>query len=384
MLRFLHTSDWHLGRIFHGIHLTDDQAFVLDQFVRLVADVKPDAVIIAGDVFDRAVPPPEAVQLLDETLSRILLDYRTPVIMIAGNHDSPERLGFGNRLLSRQGLHVVGPLAAMSEPVVLQDAAGPVYFLPLPYAEPAVVRSQLDATAADCEQAMRAQIGKVWRQVPANARTVAIAHSFISGGEPSESERFLSVGGVETVPAGVFSQFDYTALGHLHKPQTVGKPYIRYSGSLLKYSFSESNHDKGLYLVELGPQGEPLIEQIRLSPKRDVRCVQGLLDDFLSGPKSGEPVDDYLQITLEDTGPVLDPMGRLRTIYPNLLEIQRTQLNIDSNLRGPAADHRRLTDQDLFASFFEQVAGEQLTDEQAAAFAAVLDEVYRERREVAE
>lgn len=383
-MRFLHTSDWHLGRIFHGIHLTEDQAFVLDQFVSLVADVKPDAVIIAGDIFDRAVPPPEAVQLLDETLSRILLDHRTPVIMIAGNHDSPERLGFGNRLLARQGLHVVGPLAAMNEPVVLPDPAGPVWFLPLPYAEPAVVRSQLDATAADCEQAMQGQIRKIRQQVPDHARTVAIAHSFISGGEPSESERFLSVGGVETVPAGLFSGFNYTALGHLHKPQTAGRPHIRYSGSLLKYSFSEANHDKGVLLVELNPQGEAAIEQIRLAPQRDVRCVQGLLEDLLHGPKPGESADDYLQITLDDPGPVLDPMGRLRTIYPNLLEIRRTQLHSAADLRGPAADHRRLTDQDLFAAFFEQVAGEKLSSEQEAAFAAILEEVYRERREVAE
>ncbi|KYZ75796.1 exonuclease sbcCD subunit D [Anaerosporomusa subterranea] len=382
-MRFLHTSDWHLGRIFHGVHLTEDQAVVLDQFVNLVGDSKPDAVVIAGDVFDRAVPPPEAVQLLDETLSRILLDYQIPVIMIAGNHDSPERLGFGNRLLSRQGLHVVGPLASMNDPVVINDAAGPVYFLPMPYAESAVVRSLLDENAADCERAMQAQINHVLRQVPADARTVAIAHSFISGGESSESERFLSVGGVETVTAGVFSRFNYTALGHLHKPQTVGKPNIRYSGSLLKYSFSESDHEKGLYLVDINQQGEVSTERIKLAPRRDVRCVEGMLEDFLKRPKLGESVEDYLQITLQDDGPVLDPMGRLRAIYPNVLEIQRTQLNATGELRGPVADHRRLTDHDLFASFFEQVTGVKLNSEQEAGFAAALEEVYRDRREVA-
>lgn len=382
-MRFLHTSDWHLGRIFHGVHLTDDQEFVLKEFVRLVGDLKPNAVVIAGDIFDRAVPPPEAVQLLDEVISQLLLDYRTPVIMIAGNHDSPERLGFGNRLLSRQGLHVVGPLATASEPVVLHDEFGPVYFLPLPYADPAMVRSRLDENAADCERAMQAQVFHALRQVPAEARTVAIAHSFLSGGEKSESERFLSVGGVETVPTGVFSRFHYTALGHLHKPQTVGNPCIRYSGSLLKYSFSEASHEKGLYLVEMDNRGQVTTERMQLSPRRDVRCVNGLLEEFLAGPKQGESVDDYLQITLDDDGPVLDPMGRLRAIYPNVLEIQRTQLSDGGELRGPAADHRGLTDQDLFASFFEQVTGIPLNDEQTKGFVTALEEVYRQQREVA-
>lgn len=378
-MRFVHTSDWHLGRIFHGIHLTEDQDYVLDQFVKLVGNAQPDAVIIAGDVFDRAVPPPEAVQLLDETLSRILLDYKTPIIMIAGNHDSPERLGFGNRLLSRQGLHVVGPLTA-GEPVVIPDAFGPVYFLPLPYAEPAIVRSRLDETATDCHRAMQAQVNHAIRTVPAGVRMVAVAHSFLSGGEKSESERFLSVGGVETVGVEIFSRFSYTALGHLHKPQIVGRPNIRYSGSLLKYSFSEAGHEKGLYMVEVDSHGQTAIETVKLSPKRDVRCLSGKLDDFLKGPHFGCQ-EDYLQITLEDDGPVLDPIGRLRQIYPNVLEIQRTQLNASGDLRGPAADHRRLTDNDLFASFFEQVTKTKLDKEQSKAFAAMLEEVYRERRE---
>lgn len=382
-MRFLHTSDWHLGRIFHGVHLTEDQSYALNQFVDLVRDTKPDAVIIAGDVYDRAVPPTEAVNLLDDILSRLILDYKVPVIAIAGNHDSPERLGFGNKLLARQGLHVVGPLPSQIEPIVVNDSYGPVYFLPLTYAEPALVRERLKSLAAvDHEQAMKAIINHTAAKVPDGARTVAIAHAFIAGSLESDSERPLSVGGSGMVSSGIFAPFNYTALGHLHNSQQAGGPNIRYSGSLLKYSFAEANQKKGINLVEIDKSGNTAVEAITLTPRRNVRCIDGFFKDILAIGCNEDSKDDYIMVTLRDTAPILDARGQIQAVYPNLLHIEYPRLNTGGSLRGPEADHRRLSEKELFSSFFTQMTDEQLTDEQIAEFAAVVDELYSQNREV--
>ena len=385
-MRFIHTSDWHLGKLFFGEYLTHDQAYVLDQFIHLVSDVKPDAVVIAGDIYDRAVPPADAVQLLDEVLSRLLLDCKTPVIAIAGNHDSPERIGFGNRLLARQGLHVVGPLTGDCRPVMLSDKHGPVYFVPLTYAEPAAVRLTLQADSAnDHHSAMDFYIRHALNNVPSRARTVAVAHAFISGGEASESERPLTVssavGGAGTVNPALFSPFNYTALGHLHRPQSAGRDNIRYSGSLLKYSFAEANHAKGVYVVELDEQGQTKIETVCLTPRRDVRCIEGLFEDLRKGTNADGSVDDFILAILLDTEPVIDAMGRLRTIYPNIMGIEAKNRNTAGTLAGPAVDHRKLTERDLFSTFAEQSTGRPLTTDQLEALEETLGEILRQGRE---
>lgn len=380
-MRILHTSDWHLGRIFHGVHLTGDQSYILNQFVKLVGDTKPDVILIAGDIYDRSVPPAEAVKLLDEVLSNILLDFGVPIIMIAGNHDSPERLGFGTRLLARQGLHLIGQLQGLV-PVVLHDAHGPVYFCPLPYAEPAVVRERLAAPeAVDHERAMHLLVNQAVKTIPPDARKVAIAHAFVAGGKVSESERPLSVGSTGTVDAACFQPFHYTALGHLHQSQNNGDS-IRYAGSLMKYSFSEAAHTKSVTLVEMDGAGKTTLEGISLTPRRDVRCLEGFIGDILTGPHHGESREDYLMVSLQDTGAILDAIGKLREVYPNVLHIERPHLTMGGELRGPGGDHRRLSEIDLFSSFFEQVTGAPLGDAQAGAFAETVEEIYRKEREV--
>lgn len=383
VMRLLHTSDWHLGRIFHGVHLVDDQAHVLEQLVDLVRDSGVDAVLVSGDVYDRAVPPTEAVALLDEVLARILLECRVPVIMISGNHDSPERLGFGTRLLARQGLHLVSRVSGIIEPVVLRDLHGPVYFCPLPYAEPPVVRDRLNVPEAlDHQRSLGLLIDRLLAQVPAGARTVALAHAFVAGGEESESERPLSVGGTGIVDAACFHPFHYAALGHLHGSQQAGNERIRYAGSLLKYSFAESARRKSVTLVEMDGAGEVRTEEIHLVPRRDVRCIEGYLDELLSGRIDGGNSEDYLMVTLKDTGAILDAIGKLRAIYPNVLHIERPWFNRGGELSGPGGDHRRVSEADLFASFFKQVTGEVLEDELHRAFAETLESYYRQEREV--
>lgn len=382
-MRILHTSDWHLGRILYGVHLINDQAHVLEQFIQLVAYSKPDVILITGDIYDRSVPPTGAVTLLDDVLGKILLDYEVPVILIAGNHDSPDRLGFGAGLLARQDLHLICQLNSDLGPVVIHDSAGPVYFCPAPYAEPPLVRERLRAPdAASHEQAMLAVIQHLTAStIPAGARRVILAHAFVAGGEESESERPLSVGGSGAVSASLFQPFHYAALGHLHQPQRVGDEHVRYAGSLLKYSFSEALHQKSVTLVEMDGAGKTKIETIPLIPRRDVRCLEGYFADIRDNPQK-EGRDDYIMVTLLDKGPVMDAIGRLREVYPNVLHIERPALTTGGELRGPGGDHRRMDEAALFTSFFEQVTGEPLSEEQNKVFAELLGKFFRQAREV--
>jgi len=380
-LRFLHTADWHLGRIFYNLHLTEDQAFVLEQFVDLVKDTKPDAVIIAGDVYDRSVPPPEAVKLLGEFLARVAVDSSVPIIMIAGNHDSPERLGFGDRVLARQRLHVIGQVVDKAAPIVLEDKYGPVYFCPIPYAEPAVVRERTGETVTNHGEALELLLGQMDQIVPPACRRVAVAHAYVGGGEASESERPLSIGGMATVETGMFQPFNYVALGHLHQAQTVGLPQVRYSGSLLKYSFSEADHRKSVSLVELDAAGKATVEPISLRPRRDVRCIQGYLADVLAAAAADKQADDYLMVTLKDSGALLDPMAKLRQVYPNVLHFERSYLEVATAITTNRIDHRRQEERELFADFFAQVTGQSLSGGESAVLDKLLTDFNRRERE---
>jgi len=383
-VRILHTSDWHLGRIFHSVYLTDDQAYLLEQFVNLIPQTKPDVIVIAGDIYDRSVPPVEAVKLLDETLSKILLDYRVPIVLLAGNHDSPERLSFGNRLLGRQGLHIISQIGNNLGPLVFEDQYGPVYFCPVPYAEPVLVRERLGlADISDHNAAMMALVQRIAGSIPSNARKIAVAHAFITGSQTSESERPLSVGGAGNVDAACFDGFNYVALGHLHQPQRAGQEHIRYSGSLMKYSFSEAAHNKSINLVDLDGDGKVTVDSIGLSPRRDLRCIEGYLSDILQGPQNGENRDDYIMVTLKDSGAIYDAIGQLRQVYPNILHIERPYLTVDGRLSRPAGDYRQISELELFASFYEQVTGEQLGEEEKTVLADILEQLRAGEREVA-
>ncbi len=383
-MRILHTSDWHLGRIFHSIHLTDDQAYLLDQVVNLIPETKPDVIVIAGDIYDRSVPPVEAVKLLDETLSRILLDYRVPIVLLGGNHDSPERLSFGNQLLKRAGLHIVSQISSDLGPLVFHDKYGEVHFCAVPYAEPVLVRERLGLPdISDHNQAMLALVQHIVRNIPSNARKIAVAHAFVTGGQTSESERPLSVGGAGNIDAGCFDGFNYVALGHLHQPQGLAGEHIRYSGSLMKYSFSEAAHRKSINLVELDREGKTAVESISLSPRRDLRCIEGYLSDILKGPQNGENQNDYLMVTLKDQGAIYDAIGQLRQVYPNILHIERPCLTVDGYLSRPAGDYRKLSELELFGSFYEQVTGEDFGEEQKILLADILEYLRSKEREVA-
>ena len=379
-MRLLHTADWHLGRILHGARLIDDQAHILDQIVQVAREARPDAVLIAGDVYDRAVPPPEAVELLDDVLCRLVIDLGLPVIVIAGNHDSPQRTGFGARILGRQKLHVAGAFGP-PQPVVLEDRHGHVTIWPLPYADPPVARAAFeDEAIATHDHAMTAAVG---RMTNGGGRAVLMAHAFVDGGAECESERPLSVGGSGAVSGAQFAGFAYVALGHLHRPQAAGGAGVRYAGSPLKYSFSEVDHAKSLTLVEIDAAGQAAVELVPLSPRRDLRILEGALAELTAGGLRGAR-EDYLLVRLTDDGPVYDAMARLRQTYPNVLHIERTRLSAASAGSGEgAARHRRLGPVDHFAAFFRYVEGEDLTEAQRQVLAATVDGLLRAEREAA-
>ncbi len=381
-MRFLHTADWHLGRIFHGEHLTGDQAHLLDQFVDLARDGKVDAVLIAGDVYDRAVPPADAVELLGEVLDRLVVEAGVPVVLIAGNHDSPERISFCSGVLSGRGLHVRGVPEAEVEAVVLDDEHGPVHVFALPYSEPARARELFgDDEIREHDAAMRAAVERVRARMPQRVRSVLVAHAFAAGGEGSESERPLSVGGAGQVDVSCFDGFDYVALGHLHRPQSVGGRRIQYAGSLYKYSFAEADHVKSVSLVQMGPDGACSVERIALSPRLDVRCLEGKLEEILRAAEDDPNRDDYVMASLTDEGVVRDPMGRLRTRYPNALHVARPNLTPGPGGSPPAGDRRKLDVKDLFADFYEHKRGRKPDENQKEAFARIVDQVRSRQRE---
>ncbi|QKY68655.1 exonuclease SbcCD subunit D [Lentibacillus sp. CBA3610] len=387
-MKLFHTADWHLGKLVQGVYMTEDQRFVLDQFSKAVEAERPDAVIIAGDLYDRAVPPTEAVHLLDEVLSKIVLELKTPVLAVAGNHDSPGRLNFGSHIMKQNGFHIVGNFDADLKPVKLHDEHGPVHFHPVPYCDPSVVRTRLeDDDIRTHNDAAREIVENIRRQMDPDARHVYIGHAFITpfGEEKentSDSERPLSIGGAEYVDAHHFSPFHYTALGHLHQAHHVSNESVRYSGSILKYSISEEHHQKGYSIVELDANGKVSIEKRTLTPKRDIRTVEATMEDLLTHPVN----DDYVFVRLLDDAPVLSPMERIRSVYPNAMHVERKHYgpSPSSAESKKKMDRTNMSDVDLFKAFYKEVKGTDVTEETEAIFKEVLDKLLKDEQESAQ
>jgi exonuclease SbcD len=390
-MRFAHTADWHLGRLFHQTSLTDDQSYVLDRMIDVIRDASIDAVLIAGDLYDRAVPPPEAVALLDDVLCRIAIGLSLPVVMIAGNHDSPQRLSFGSRLLEMGRVHVFAQPCAEVGSVAFHDNHGTVRVHAVPYAEPAVARQCFGDDSIDChDSAMRRFVqaiapSRVKGPRTGGIRDILLAHAFVTGGAECESERPLSVGGAGTIDASCFAGFDYVALGHLHEPQTIGNKRVSYSGSLLKYSFSECEHSKSISIVEMDGAGKCIVERVPLKPRRDVRRMTGMLAQLLKGPPDGTSREDYIEAVVEDDGALLDPMSKLRQVYSNLLSLVRPRFAhaFEAGAAGGRVDLRAVSEDVLFGRFFEQVTGAKPTEEQAAVFCQAVSSLRLMEREVA-
>ena len=360
-MRILHTADWHLGKMFYGEYLTEEQAYVLtNQFLPLLQEEHVDAVLLSGDVYDRSLPPTGAVALFDEIATKVTAELGIPFLVISGNHDSASRLSFGSTLLAKQGLFITGELEKASGPLVLEDAYGPIAFVPVPFAEPAVVRHyRQDDTIHTYEEASKAMLAVQGKTDI--ARKICLAHTFVVGGTASDSERPLSIGGSDAVCADIFAGYTYTALGHLHGPQQAGSPTVRYAGSLLKYSFGEARQNKGAVLVDIDGSGKADTTFIPFTPRHDVRIVEGAFADILQDA-SASGSDDYLLFRLTDTEPILDGMAKLRQKYPRAMALETP------NRQHAAASDRsfnlqQTTEAQLFSGFAKAMQdGKDLTD----------------------
>lgn len=384
-MKLFHTADWHLGKLVQGVSMTDEQRFVLQQFTEAIAEEKPDAVIIAGDLYDRAVPPTDAVNLLDEVLETIVLKLKTPVIAVSGNHDSPGRLNFGSRMMKSNGFYITGQLKKDLEPIVLQDAHGEVHFHLVPYADPSQVRHVLDdAEVRTHDDAMKKMVAHIESTMDPAKRHVLVGHAFVTphGEEEentSDSERPLAIGGAEYVSASHFKKFHYTALGHLHQAHFVLNETIRYAGSPLKYSISEEHHKKGFHIVEMDELGNVTVEKRLLTPNRDIRTVEGKMEDILQH----EFNEDYVFVRLLDETPILFPMEKVRSVYPNAMHVERKVVSVlKGTEESTVGSRRKMDDLSLFNAFYEEVKGVKASEETATIFKEVLQEFLHEQQEL--
>jgi DNA repair protein SbcD/Mre11 len=394
-MRMLHTSDWHLGRTLHRADLRQAQTAFLDHLVGTVRSEKIDAVLVSGDVYDRAIPPVDAVALCEDGLFR-LRDAGARVIVISGNHDSARRLGFASALVDSAGVYLRTRVGALAQPVLLEDQHGPVAVYGVPFLEPDAVRTDLppgpktpanntSPTGSDNDTPPRGHQGVLTRATDCiradlatrgGARSVVMAHAWVAGGEASESERDISIGGVGRVPAGLFDGFGYTALGHLHGPQTLGER-LRYSGSPLPYSFSEARQAKGSWLVDLGPDGNVQVERVPAPAFRRLTVLRGLLADLVASPAYTEFEDDFVSVVLTDTGRPEGAMDQLRRRFPHVLVLAFEPEGRDA----VAASYRsRVAGRDdlaVAAEFVGHVRNSPVTEGERQLLAAAFDDARR-------
>ena len=362
-MKFLHLSDLHLGKRVNEVSMLDDQDYILHQILEITDVESPDAVVIAGDIYDKSVPSVEAVTLFDWFLVA-LAKRRVPVLLISGNHDSPERLSFGSRLLDASGIHISPVYSGEVRPITLQDEHGPVHFWLLPFRKPAHVKRFFpDEPIESHTDACRAAITQM--NVDFSARNVLVTHQFVTGASTCESEE-LSAGGTDNVDASVFDGFDYVALGHIHGPQNIDSSRIRYCGTPLKYSFSEAAHHKSVTVVSLGEKGDLSLQLCPLYPKHDLREIRGSFASVTDREfYANTDADDYLHIILTDEEDVPEAVGKLRQIYPNLMKLSydNTRTRAD-HVIDAAADVQHKTSLQLFEELYELQNNQPMSEEQ--------------------
>ena len=351
-MKLIHLSDLHIGKRVNEVSMIDDQEYILQQILRIIDEEKADAVLIAGDVYDKSVPSAEAVTLFDDFLCE-LAQRKMPTFIISGNHDSPERLAFGGRLMEESGIYISPVYDGSVSTFTLSDERGEVDFWLLPFLKPAHVKRYFpDAGIESYTDALRVAVEHMG--IDTSIRNVLLTHQFVTGSVTCESEE-ISVGGSDNVDASVFADFDYVALGHIHGPQNMGSERIRYCGTPLKYSFSEANHRKSVTVVELGEKGKLTVRTCPLVPKHDLRDVRGTYEELTAKSYyDGTPVEDYLHIILTDEEDVPEAMGRLRVIYPNLMKLTYDNTRTRNNaVIDSVEDLQRKSPLDLLDELYE-------------------------------
>lgn len=374
-MKFLHLADLHLGKRVNGFSMLEDQAHILRQILAILDDEQPDGVLIAGDVYDKSVPSVEAVGLLDGFLTE-LRARGVPVLLISGNHDSPERLAFGGRVMDSCGIHISPVYDGALAPVTLHDEFGPVHVWLLPFVKPAHVRRWFpDADIESYTDAMAEAVAHM--DIDTAARNVLVTHQFVTGGARSGSEE-LSVGGTDNVDSSVFAPFDYVALGHLHGAQHIGRETIRYAGSPLKYSFSEARQHKSVTVVTLGEKGDVQVRTVALTPLRELREIRGSYDELTARSFYEHTTyrSDYLHLILTDEQDVFDAMSRLRTIYPYLmtLDYDNARTRAAGGMSVPAETERR-TPLELFEALYKRQNHQPMSEVQREYIAQLMEQI---------
>lgn len=376
-MKFFHISDLHLGKRVNEFSMLEDQGDILQKIVVLAKEHKPDAVLIAGDVYDKSTPIVEAVQLLDRFLVW-LNELGIAVFVISGNHDNAERVAFGAELFKKSYVHIVQSYNGKMKPVTLSDEHGDIYIWMLPYLKPSIVRKYFtDKDIVTYSDTLAAALSVA--AINASARNVLIAHQFITGATTSESEE-LSVGGSENIDGSLFDGFDYVALGHLHRPQRMGRETMRYSGTPLKYSFAEADHTKSVTVVTMGCKGEIEIDELPLVPFREMREVRGTYNEIMNRDNyRNTNTEDYIRIVLTDDQDEPDAMAKLRNVYPNImrLEYDNKRTQVTSSFETSVSTDKKKPSQ-LFAELFEKQNGQPMSDEQSRYVENLFNEIWQE------
>lgn len=377
-MKFIHLSDLHLGKRVNGFSMLEDQKYILTEIINIIDSEKPNAVLIAGDVYDKSVPSAEAVEMLDEFLV-CLAKRNLQVFIISGNHDSPERLAFGSRLIDVSGIHISPVYNGEIKPISLHDEYGIVNIYMLPFIKPVNVRRYFpDDEIVNYTDAMRIVINQM--NIDTSNRNILITHQFVTGALRSDSED-ISVGGSDNIDVSVFECFDYTALGHIHRPQNIGSERVRYCGTPLKYSFSEAKHKKSVTIIELHAKDDFSVRTVPLTPIHDMAVLKGTYADITNKSyyENTSWQEDYVHITLTDEDDIPDAIGKLRTIYHNLMEIKydnkRTQYNAEINGTDTV---KNKTPIELFKEFYELQNNSPMSAEQISYMQNLIENVWEE------
>ncbi|MBR6386314.1 MAG: exonuclease SbcCD subunit D [Ruminococcus sp.] len=370
-MKIMHLSDLHLGKRLNAFSLVKDQKYILGQIIDIADRKKPDCVVIAGDIYDRTVPSAEAVALFDDFLSR-LSERELPVMVISGNHDSPERIAYGNKIMQKSRIYLSPVYDGNIKPVILHDDFGEVYFYLLPFIRPSNVRQAFKDTEINTyTDALKVAVDAM--NIDKSKRNILVAHQFVTGAIRSESEE-IYVGNLENVSMEVFEDFDYTALGHIHRPQNTGSDKIRYCGTPLKYSFSEADHEKSVTFVEIGEKNSPLkIETEKLVPLIDMQEIRGSFEEVMQLP----PSDNYMRVTLTDEEMIVDAVGKLRVKFSNIMAVSydNNRTNAVPDLNSPAKLSEN-TPEELFALFYREVNGMDMSQEKIDIVNDIIKEIW--------
>ena len=394
-MKIIHTSDWHIGKIVNEFSMLEDQKYILNELLKLIDKEKPDVLIIAGDIYDRSIPPVDGVELLNDVLSELVTKKGIKVLAISGNHDSGERVGFVNTILEKQGLYIIGRDEELYRKIELDDDYGKINFYLVPYKDPSVIRKLLDnSEIKNHNDAMKAIVEKI--NLNKNERNILITHGYATiyrdeakesdknkyqaaNLEVSESERPLSIGGTDLIDCNIFDNFDYVALGHLHGRQKVGREEVRYSGSLLKYSFSEVKKKKGVTIFEIDEDKNVNIDLKELTPLRDLRIIKGNIDELIeNGRNITEGKEDYIQAVLLDDGELINPIEKLRAVYPNTMLITReNKRQYDENNTSAKNGYKNKSEKDLFEEFYNSLSDGEFTEEKSKVIDEIINEVLK-------